>query len=465
MRNLKQTLVCLIAVVFIMGMAACQPTPQTEAVVGKGGGALEEQVLESAQTTGEEPPKADNRIVWSESRTVNFEDQGDYTVAINMDIEAPEMPQNVPVYLIEPQEFSIDSMKRVAEYLMPGEIFDGKESKEDVEKELLDFEKDVSAHTILQGYEEQADGYREFMNTRYEKAADSNSEANFEYNDKEFGERLLHLKSYTDDNSILELFSNAISDTALIDHFSFRNNRFNRSFRYLSEMTGEKTQPKDLKITYDEALAAASDAMTTMFEEPFAMAHSDVIDLINHQEYLWHDGVETSVGQAYVFYFVRSYDGIPSLFIDSAPIVSTDSTEYAAPYAREGVLVAVDDSGIADMWYDSYSKTVEKINDNVGLMPFDQVLERFKDGIFYHSLWGFPGTTVDISITGVEFGMVREPVKDNPDQYMMVPAWNFIGNLGTSELPDGANDGKSMLTLSAIDGSIVTNYEEMVDPK
>ncbi len=465
MTNLKHPLLCLITIIFILSMAACQPTPQTEAVVGKGSGVLEDKVLESAQSSGEATPQADDRIVWSETKTVCFEDQGEYTVTVNMDVEMPEIPQNVPVYRIEPKEFSIDFMKNAAHYLMPGEIFDGKESKEDVEKELLDFEKDVSAHTLLAGYEGDADSYREFVNKRYEKAADSNVEAVFEYNDKEFGERLLHLKSYTDENSILELWANAISGTKLIDHFSFHNNRFNRSFMYLSKMTGKKTEPKDLKITYDEALATANDAMTTLFEEPFSMTHTDVIDLINYHEYLWHDGVDTSVGQAYVFYYTRTYDGIPSLLIRSAPIVCTDSTEYAAPYAREGVFVVVDDSGIAEIWYDSYSKTVEKLNDNVSLMPFDQVLERFKDGIFYHNLWGFAGTTAEINITGVEFGMVREPLKDTPDQYMMVPAWTFIGSIGSSELPSGAYDGKNMLTLSAIDGSIVTDYEEMVDPK
>ena len=456
MTNLKQPLLCMITIIFILSAAACQPTPQTEAVIGKGGGALEDKVLESAQNGEDEVTPRNDRIVWSETREVNFEDQGAYTVTVNMDVKTPEIPQNVPVYLIEPKEFSIDFMKNAALYLMPGEIFDGKESKEDVEKELLDFEKDVSAHTLLDGYEEEADSYREFVNKRYEKAADSNTEAVFEYNDKEFGERLLHLKSYTDENSILELWANATSGTRLIDHFSFHHNRFNRSFIYLSEITGKKTEPKDLKISYDEALTTANDAMTTLFEEPFSIAHTDVIDLINYHEYLWHDGVDTSVGQAYVFYYVRSYDGIPSLLIRSAPIVCTDSTEYAAPYAREGVFVVVDDSGIAEIWYDSYSETVEKINDSVGLMPFDQVLERFKDGIFYHNLWGFTGSAVEISITGVEFGMVREPVKDTPDQYMMVPAWNFVGNFG-STVWDNDFGGKSMLTLNAIDGSIVTD--------
>lgn len=73
---------------------------------------------------------------------------------------------------------------------------------------------------------------------------------------------------------------------------------------------------------------------------------------------------------------------------------------------------------------------------------------------------------VKIIITGIEFSLVREPVKDMPDQYMMVPAWNFIGDVGN---PLGNEYGdceeKSILALSAIDGSIITDYQHMTDPK
>jgi hypothetical protein len=356
-------------------------------------------------------------------------------------------------------------MKSAAQYLMEGEIFGGKESKQDVTMEILDFKKDVNAHTLRDGYQENVDDWLEFLNKRYNDAAESNLEAVFEYNDKEYGERGLHLKSYPSDNSIMEF--SAYNNTGWgIDSFLFRINRFNRMFMYLSNISGEDIQANGVKTTNKEALSTADNAITALFEEPFAMVHSDIIDIINQNEYLWNDDKETSEGQSYVFYYTREYGGIPSLFMDMAPIYVTEQTEYAKPYPREGVCVVVDDRGIVYMTYDSYSETIETLNENVSLMPFNEILDKFKDGVFYHNLWGAGGTIAKINITRIDFGMVREPVKDKEGQFMMVPAWNFVGNIGgIADDRYGDNQEKSILALSAIDGSIITDYSSIVPPK
>lgn len=78
--------------------------------------------------------------------------------------------------------------------------------------------------------------------------------------------------------------------------------------------------------------------------------------------------------------------------------------------------------------------------------------------VFHHYLWG----SADITITQIEFGMVREPVKDNPNQYMMVPAWNFIGDIKSGWVKERE---KSILALNAIDGSVITEYDSICDPK
>ena len=178
----------------------------------------------------------------------------------------------------------------------------------------------------------------------------------------------------------------------------------------------------------------------------------------NYLEYLWSDD-DTSLSQAYAFYYTPEYDGFSSLLVDQASRTQTEKTEYAKPYVREYVLVIVDDNGIADISYQSYSNSVEKLNDNVELMPFDEILERFKKEVFYHSLWG---KSADIEITHIKFGMVREPLEDNPDQYMMVPAWDFIGNIKSGIVNE---KGKSIITLNAINGSIITDYESITEPK
>ncbi len=147
--RLKAAMLCMLTCLLLWA-AACQPTPEVEAVVNKGGGQLEEKALKQPdESAGAEGASAEDRIVWSETKTVNIQDMGDYTVTVNLDAQMPELPDKVPVYLVEPREFSLDFMKKAAEYLMEGEIFDGKASKEDVARELLDYKKAVNEHTIL----------------------------------------------------------------------------------------------------------------------------------------------------------------------------------------------------------------------------------------------------------------------------------------------------------------------------
>lgn len=461
----KKVILMLLACMVLL-IAACQPTPESEAIVNKGNNELENKVLnQPAASPAAEATQPEDSIVWNETKAVNVESQGEYTIAVSIDAKVPVLPDKVPCFLIEPKEFGIESMKQAAQYLMKGEIFDGKESKQDITTEVLDYKKVISAHTIRDVCQREVDNYLEFMDKIYNDAVENNLEAVFEYKDREYGERGLFLKSYPGDNNIMDFIA---YDTGYgVDGFLFYINRFNRMFMYLGNISGEDIQANGVKTTYKEALSEADKAIETMFEEPFAMVHSDIIDIINQNEYLWSDDKETSEGQSYVFYYTREYGGIPSLFMDMAPIYVTEQTEYAKPYPREGVCVVVDDRGIVYMTYDSYSETVKTLNENVSLMPFDEILDKFKDGVFYHNLWGAGGTIAKINITRIDFGMVREPVKDNPDQFMMVPAWNFVGNIGgvISEDRYGDYQEKSILALSAIDGSIITDYSSIVPPK
>lgn len=446
------TLPCIILL-----LAACQSTPEDQFVVNKAARSLDDLVLEKADPN-ETRAQTEDSIAWSETKTVDseIENLGEYTVTVTIDAETPKAPSQVPVYLIEPQEFSIEFLKKAANYLMAGEIYDGKTSKQDVMMELLSCKKEISTHSIMDEYQDQADEWLEYFNEKYESAPESNSEAKFEFDDSEYGIRELHLKSYLNDNSIMDFSSYGLP----VNSFFFRINEFMRVFQYLNNSSGENTQANGTETTYEQALKTAGEALMMLFDEPYAMMRSDITDKINYLEYLWNDGEEISLSQAYVFYYTREYDGISSLLIDPVSTVSTDETEYAKPYTREYALIVVDDRGIAIMNYESFSNTIEKLNENVQIMPFTEVLERFKSDVFYHNLWGLSNT--EITITQIEFGMVREPVKNDPDRYMMVPAWNFIGSINNGLFVE---QDKSILALSALNGSVITDYQSIVAPK
>ena len=430
--------------------AACQPTPENEAIVNKNNSNLEEKVLDTPALS-EEPTETNEKIVWDETQNVDTE-IGECSITVSMDVDTPESPGPVSVYLIEPAEFSLDDYESVVSYLMPGEIYDGRLSKQDVTLEILNTKKLISEHTISDGYQGELDNHYNFLDEKYNDASEKNDIAKFEFIENTYGQSAVRIKSYLDDSTILT-FTGKPSD------LYFRADEINIDFLYTDTTAQENLQANGIETTYEQAQTIANNAMTTLFKnQPYAMVHTYIIDKRNYLEYLWSDDV-TSLGQAYVFYYMPEFDGFPSLFIDPASRVVTEKTEYAKPYAREHTIIVVDDRGIVNLTYRSISDVIEKLNDDVKLMPFEEVLERFKTEVFHHYLWG---KSADIEITQIEFGMVREPVKDNPNQYMMVPAWNFIGNIKSST----ANETeKSILALSAIDGSIITDYETILAPK
>ncbi len=442
-RKIKSVL--LFVLVCILSLtAACRQTPGKQAVVNKAGSPLDELVLEKADPN-EEWPKTEDRIIWNETKTVDNEVTGQYTVDVSIDAETPSRPTRVPVYVIEPVRFEIDFLTKAAKYLLKGDIFDGTPSKQDIMAEILDFKKDISTHTVRDGYQAEADDHLKILNDRYENAADGNSGARFEFNENGY----LRLKSYPKGGGIMNFLGYGSS-------FDFRIREYNRSYTDLNDRRDENVHANGIKTTFEQARAAADEAMAAIFDEPFTMVHSNILDKTNIYEYIWHEGEDTSLGQAYEFYYSRVYDGFNSLYIEPAPVFEaggSDETEFAKPYFREYISIVVDDRGVVTMHYESYSKTVEKINDDVRLMPFADILERFKDEVFYHNLWGTSKT--DIKITRIEFGMVREPVKDDPDRYMMAPAWNFIGDISSG----WANEqGVSIIALNAITGGVITDY-------
>jgi hypothetical protein len=190
--------------------------------------------------------------------------------------------------------------------------------------------------------------------------------------------------------------------------------------------------------------------------------------------------VDSTSDQCYIFYFTRTYNGIPQLYAPEASNhddMEVESVgykyerkwdyEYSMKWPAEYAMVYVDDTGIMEFWGFSPTKQQEQINDNVEMLSFDEIFARFKKCIKFTSVWADDITEkLDINITDIKFGMIRVPKKDNPKIYYMVPAWQFIGSKETftSRRNGGWREketGKTFLVLNALDGSVIdTSYFE-----
>lgn len=98
-------------------------------------------------------------------------------------------------------------------------------------------------------------------------------------------------------------------------------------------------------------------------------------------------------------------------------------------------------------------RVVETANENVQLLPFDDIVRIFRQQIFMN-IYLDEGGEVALTVTDVYLSY-RCIAKRDSDRYYLVPVWDFVGYL-----EQGAPYGKavhelSFLTVNAIDGSII----------
>ncbi len=215
-------------------------------------------------------------------------------------------------------------------------------------------------------------------------------------------------------------------------------------------------------ISQESALKMANDLMDRLGIKDMAVSNFTAWD----KQGKLVDPKSGSEVYVYYVYYQRTYGGV--LTTD----IQYDETKPI--YIREGIQIIIRDDQIVSFRWESPPKQVNSEND-VKLLPFDSIMETFtKEMASEYNLEKLSHqapTNSDyqeyiskmvsstITVSKIELGMVRLPIKDQPGVYRMVPAWKFYGsekvqykdhNTDTSVW--GSSDYK---TINAIDGSII----------
>lgn len=205
-------------------------------------------------------------------------------------------------------------------------------------------------------------------------------------------------------------------------------------------------------------------------------------------------GPPTQTGaDAYAYHFIRTVQGLITNYTenasdrdrigggDDASDQSSSSgsgqnggasaPSYAQQWPEEALEVDVDNSGARWLWWSYPEKIGKAVTKNAALLPFDQLKQIFaKDmevqGVFADDPLLEART---IHITKISLGLVKIPVKDHPDSYMLVPAWELYGGC-TDKVSDKVQNPQlnanheqvsqstpytSYATVNAIDGTLI----------
>ena len=171
--------------------------------------------------------------------------------------------------------------------------------------------------------------------------------------------------------------------------------------------------------------------------------------------------------QCYMLYYERLFDGIPSLFCSD---ISNNVLRYQADWPYEMLSIGVGEMGVVHFEWISPIKTSRVLSENVSIMDFEALMDRFEKSIAYSYVPIEKNVSARaLYITSIEFGYTRIAAINQENTGILTPSWSFYGyevdyydsqddtQLVLSEDNSilRAEPAHCFLTLNALDGSVI----------
>ncbi len=132
-------------------------------------------------------------------------------------------------------------------------------------------------------------------------------------------------------------------------------------------------------------------------------------------------------------------------------LLQYEPSEYAPPWTPERMIVYVDETGVRSIEWTNPIAVVLTLNDNVELLPFEQIQENARNLIKYGLSWLGEEKNIEINIKNITLTNALCAIKDSMDFGMLIPTWVI-------EYENTDSNGTSLTTIiaiNAVDGSRV----------
>ena len=459
-------------------LAACQPTPEEDVVVNKGDGALEEAIAAEAL-----PPAR-----YEAPETLRLDPFGTETFQVVVDAEVcvPDV-ERYPIVEVVLRTITADWARDMMYKMADGKTIHTYQNEVPTTKEQIEGEITLLQQQLANpdaylpaGADEQTRAaaekeWRELLEaweTLYQEAPDTFEPREVDMSDAAF-RTASEFRGAVESGKQRETY---LSVTAWYGgpggNVEFNNLDDGVGLPFNFDMDSDLTDLNDVTISAEEAVQIGLDYLAQLGETDFAPA----LIVAGYCDPEWGtDPIPLEEWpQCYQIQFTRSVAGVPATYREEHyDGIGADGRErYAPAYPQESIEMDIRDSGVTYMYWSTPSELGRTLNENVTLMPFEQVVERFCDQILYSATPAVEETDSVIKktlyIDRIELGMVRALQRGSVEEWVMVPAWTFFGrtvlqyagpepggyplnenNEYVSEMP-----GYSYLILNAVDGSV-----------
>ena len=473
-RNMALLLALLLALFLL---AACQPTPTEDIVVNKSDGTLEEAIAAEAL-----PPAR-----YEAPETLRLDPFGTETFQVVVDAEVcvPDV-ERYPIVEVMLRTITADWARDMMYKMANGKTIhtyqnEVPSTKEQIEGEITLLQQQLANPDayLPAGADEQTRAaaekeWRELLEaweTLYQEAPDTFEPREIDMSDAAF-RTALEFRGAVESGKQRETYLSVTAGYGGPGGNVEYNNLVDVGMPFHFDMDSDLTDLNDVTISAEEAVQIGLDFLAQLGETDFAPA----LIVAGYCDPEWGtDPIPLEEWpQCYQIQFTRSVAGVPATYREEHyDGIGADGRErYAPAYPQESIEMDIRDSGVTYMYWSTPSELGRTLNENVTLMPFEQVVERFCDQILYSATPAVEETDSVIKktlyIDRIELGMVRALQRGSVEEWVMVPAWTFFGrtvlqyagpepggyplnenNEYVSEMP-----GYSYLILNAVDGSV-----------
>jgi len=130
-------------------------------------------------------------------------------------------------------------------------------------------------------------------------------------------------------------------------------------------------------------------------------------------------------------------------------------------WTYEMLSIAVDDKGIADLYWEAPLVVTDIITEDAAIRPWSEIENIFEKMIVIQNEYAASSNTYStvIDITRVSLTLRRIMERDSYTKGLLVPVWNFFGTETSQNDGDDPRvqeyDHLPLLTINAIDGSVI----------
>ena len=497
-KKVKITAILLTSLLFFTCFTtACQPTPENGIVQGKDGGEFQEAVK------GDYSSEEDLDFGTPERITEKFQNaSGKLTVHLDAPVEVPET-NALPVIEVTPRAFTQQDADAIVEALFKGKPLlpirdydNNSMTKQEIQDTIVSLGALIAQLESCDPVSEEGQKLYERFGLIPETATSADVQAVIQSLQEEIQSYQEQFDSAPDEDVMMEP-STTLADlgggiygievscdlenskNAWLNMSTF-NMRSKAEFRsgvpygYLPTMLRQEEGTNVPDVSQADARSQADAVVTALYPDDslvlsayglFARDDSDMSDS-NAQPL----DISTAP-KAYIFVYMRAVGGVPATYTmqDCASLLSMEDN-VTNPLAYERIEVLIDDTGIVKVEWYSPMQQGETLAQNVEVLSFDKVIESFRNMIktkyafVDESNENYTINSADVYITRVTLGYSRVASKDTPDEFIMVPVWDFFGYLtrdiegqptDANERWNGLAEVDSLLTINAVDGTVI----------